>query len=341
MGSLKALTLAGGVAFAAATAAHAADLPLPPPPMPVAAAPAFEFSGWYLRGDVGLGANSNPKLRTTPDPLAGQTAGYCSGIDSNGNQDCYSGLAGTYKFHNPSLSHSTFVDLGIGYQLNQWLRADATVEWRGGAHLQAVDQMAINGTYTQNWYDASGNPVGNNGGQSYNQSLRNFYRGNVSSIVGMVNGYVDLGTFWGLTPYIGAGVGVAQNRISGLTDQGFNYTSVGGSTGAGYPTGGYFSDGKKTNFAWALMAGLSYSVTSNLKLELGYRYMNLGKMSSGSSNCFNGSGANGGFDSCNWKVSSTKLDSHDVRIGMRWMLSQPEAPAPVAYFPTAPLRSKF
>ena len=142
MGSLKALTLAGGVAFAAATAAHAADLPLPPPPMPVAAAPAFEFSGWYLRGDVGLGANSNPKLRTTPDPLAGQTAGYCSGIDSNGNQDCYSGLAGTYKFHNPSLSHSTFVDLGIGYQLNQWLRADATVEWRGGAHLQAVGAHA-------------------------------------------------------------------------------------------------------------------------------------------------------------------------------------------------------
>ena len=335
MGSLKALTLAGGVAIAAATAAHAADLPAPPPmPAPVIT-PLLETSGWYLRGDVGIGSHKNPKLRTTPDPLAGQTTGWCGGVDSNGNQDCYSNLTGDYRFHNPTLSHSTFVDLGIGYQLNQWLRADATVSWRGGAHLQAVDQMLVNGVYTQNWYDASGNYVGNNGGMPYNQSLRNFYRGQVSSIVGMVNGYIDLGTFWGVTPYVGAGVGVAQNRISGLTDQGHSYTN-----GSGWPTGGYFSDGKKTNFAWALMAGLSYSVTSNLKLEVGYRYMNLGKMASGASHCFNGSGANGGFDSCKWKVSSSKLESHDVRIGMRWMLSQPDAPAPAAYFP-APLRSKF
>jgi opacity protein-like surface antigen len=336
MGSLKALTLAGGVALAAATAAHAADLPAPlPPPAPMA--PVMEFSGWYLRGDVGLGANKNPKLRTSPDPLAGQTAGYCGGVDPvTGNQDCYSGLAGTYGFRNPTLSNSTFVDLGIGYQLNQWLRADATLEWRGGAHLQAADQMNVGGTYTQYFADGT-----NSGGQPYSQSLRNFYRGNVSSIVGLVNGYVDLGTFWGVTPYIGAGVGVAHNRLSGLTDQGFNYTGLNGATGAGWPTGGYFRDGKKTNFAWALMAGLSYSVTQNLKLEVGYRYMNLGKMTSGQSQCFNPDGSIGGAG-CNWRVSSSKLESQDVRIGMRWMLGETAAPAPVAYFPpAAPLRSKF
>lgn len=333
MGSLKALTLAGGVAAAAATAAHAADLPPPPPPAPVLA-PVAEYSGWYLRGDVGLGFNQDPKLRTSPDPRSAQSSGYCGGIDGYGNQNCYSGLSSTYDFHNRRLSQSTFVDLGIGYQLNQWLRADATIGWRGGAHLSAVDQFNVHGTYTQNYYDAAGNYIGNSGGSAYNQSLRNFYHGNVSSIVGLVNGYVDLGTFWGVTPYIGAGVGVAQNRLSGVTDQGFNYSG-----GGGYPTGGYFRDKNKTNFAWALMAGLSYSVTQNLKLEMGYRYMNLGKMSSGASQCFNADGSIGGAG-CNWRLHTNKLESHDVRIGMRWMLSQPEAPAPVAYFP-APLRSKF
>ena len=33
-----------------------------------------------------------------------------------------------------------------------------------------------------------------------------------------------------------------------------------------------------TNFAWALMAGLDFNVTQNLKLELGYRYLNMGKI---------------------------------------------------------------
>lgn len=338
MGSLKALTLAGGVAVATATAAHAADLPMPPPMAAPVVAPVIETSGWYLRGDVGLGTNSNPRLRTTPDPLAASSSGsWCDGVDSNGNQNCYSDMKSTYGFKNPTLSHSTFIDLGVGYQLNQWLRADATLEWRGGAHLQAVDQLNTTGTYTQNQYDSSGN-LTNSTSSSYTQSLRNFYRGNVSSIVGMVNGYIDLGTFWGVTPYIGVGAGVAQNRLSGLTDQGYLYSLTGGS-GSGWPTGGYSKDGKKTNFAWALMAGLSYNVSSNLKLEIGYRYMNLGKMTSGESQCFNADGTTGG-SGCNWRLQASKLESHDVRIGMRWMLGAPEAPAPTAYFP-APLRSKF
>jgi opacity protein-like surface antigen len=334
MGSLKALTLAGGVALLATTAARAADLPPPPPPEPAPiAAPAMEYGGWYLRGDVGLGVNRSPKLRTSPDPLAGLTQGGCSDPYNGGYQDCYSNITATYDFRNQTLSQSTFVGLGIGYQLNQWLRADATLEWRGGAHMTAVDQLNERGTYTQVFPDGT-----NSGGQSYGRPLRNFYRGNISSIVGLVNGYIDLGTFWGITPYIGAGVGFAQNRLSGLTDQGYLYNSL---NGQGYPTGGYWQSGRKTNFAWALMAGLSYSVSANLKLEIGYRYMNLGKMGSGASHCFNGDGSNGGYSSCNWRISSNKLESHDIRVGMRWMLGgEPAAPAQGGYFPTI-VRSRF
>ena len=40
----------------------------------------------------------------------------------------------------------------------------------------------------------------------------------------MANAYVDLGTWWCLTPYVGAGVGMANIKISGFRDDGFNYT---------------------------------------------------------------------------------------------------------------------
>ncbi len=58
MAKLKALILAGGALFALARAAVAADL-LPPAPALEPLPPAMaEFNGWYLRGDVGIGANA-------------------------------------------------------------------------------------------------------------------------------------------------------------------------------------------------------------------------------------------------------------------------------------------
>ena len=48
-----------------------------------------------------------------------------------------------------------------------------------------------------------------------------FYRGNIASYVTMFNGYADLGTWYGVTPYVGAGVGFAYNKLFGMTDTGF------------------------------------------------------------------------------------------------------------------------
>ena len=44
---------------------------------------------------------------------------------------------------------------------------------------------------------------------------------NQSAAVFMANAYIDLGTWWCLTPYIGAGVGGAYNRITGINDVGY------------------------------------------------------------------------------------------------------------------------
>ena len=41
----------------------------------------------------------------------------------------------------------------------------------------------------------------------------------------MANVYADLGTWSGITPYVGAGIGYGMTNITGLTDQG---TALGG-----------------------------------------------------------------------------------------------------------------
>ena len=161
--------------------------------------------------------------------------------------------------------------------------------------------------------------------------MADFYRGDISSWVGLVNGYVDLGTWYGITPYVGAGVGLASNTLSGMTDQGDVTFAL---TGTG-PSGGYFGDGSKTNFAWALMTGLDFNVTQNLKLELGYRYLDLGKFTSGGSNCLGTCG--GGV--ANYVSSKNDLASNDFRLGLRWMIGEEPtyAPAPEP----APLVRKY
>lgn len=336
MGKTKALLLAGATT-ALSSAAFAADLPPPPmlEPAPAPYAAVAEFSGWYLRGDVGVGINDRPRLKTSPDPLA-VLGGIGNGVTLTSS---------TYSFQNQDLTSSGLISAGIGYQFNNWFRFDVTGEYRGGAHLSASDQYNSVGTYV------GPVPAGFTGAgpHGYNASLRNFYSGHISSIVAMANGYFDLGSWNGVTPYIGAGVGMAYNTMSGLSDNGFNYVTltdrgVGATAGVsqttGYPSGGYWTNKSKTNFAWALMAGLSYNVSSNLKLELGYRYMNLGSVSSGKQQCYNANGTIGG-GGCNYVVSTQKLGSHDLRIGMRWMLGD-STPAPVHYTqPEGPLVRKF
>jgi opacity protein-like surface antigen len=312
MAKYKALIIAGGAFFALARSAGAADL-LPPPPALEPPPPAeMAFNGWYLRGDVGIGASANtPAFMQTPDPIAVGGAGY----------DAFA----TDGSHNNSISAAGIFDLGVGYQFNNWFRGDITGEYRGGSRLQSL--FLINDS-TQS--------VANNPSQE-----ADFYSGDLSSIVGLINGYADLGNWYGVSPYIGAGVGFARNTLSGLSDQSqiTNFTGV-GSNGNDYftgPAGGISSEHSRWNFAWALMAGLSFDVTQNLELDLGYRYLDLGKVSSNAFNCLNGSGASGGLTACESAIQSKRdVAYNDFRIGLRWMIGE------ASYAPQqAPLVRKY
>jgi opacity protein-like surface antigen len=266
-----------------------------------------EFGGWYLRGDVGIGVNATtPELQNTPDPIA---TGVASGFLSS---------SATQAFNNSTLSPFGMIDVGAGYQFNPWFRVDGTFEYRGGAGLQSLYSL----TDPASPYFRGPLQYGD------------FYRANVSSFIGLLNGYANLGNWYGISPFVGGGVGLADNNVSGFTDQGLgyaDYTSLG-------PAGGYFSNGSKTSFAWALMAGLDFNISPNLRLEFGYRYLNYGSIGTGGANCL--AGNNGGTFSAancsggvaNYISSRDTLASNDFRLGLIYTLGGPlptPAPTPI------------
>jgi opacity protein-like surface antigen len=305
MGSLRATLLSGAVFLVAAGAAQAADL-LPPAPRIEApiAEPEPDFSGWYIRGDVGIGAHRSLKMRSVPDPMTQGAANF---------------VPTSYNILPAMLSGSPFVSLGAGYRFNNWFRADITSEYRT-ASFSTQDQLVFN-----------------NGVAAPNTSstvLRNFYRGNIGSMVYLLNGYIDLGTWSGVTPYVGAGIGFARQKIYGATENGYSNTFAGPGAGTTANTSGNYKTKTTTSFAWALMAGASYNVNRRLALDLGYRYLNLGEARSSVPNC-NAFGP--GLQPCNIALRMKRGGVHDLRIGFRWMMADPVPAAP----PPAPIVRKY
>jgi opacity protein-like surface antigen len=184
--------------------------------------------------------------------------------------------------------------IGLGYQFNSWLRTDITGEYRGKANFHGLDII-----------------------QSGATTYTGEYRGSKSEWLVLANIYADLGTWYSFTPFIGAGVGASYNTISNFTD-----TCV---TPA-CPNGGSVAYGDTTskwNFAWALHAGVSYKVNSQLSLEFAYRYVSLGDAVSGDLKTFDG------LNPIYNPMEFRSITSHDLRFGARWLLEPPVLPQPI------------
>jgi opacity protein-like surface antigen len=207
----------------ASGAAHAADYsqPLPPPPVYVAPPPPPEFGGgWYLRGQVGAGIASKASLEYTTQTDAT--------LQHNDSADTF------------------FVGGGVGYEWNNWLRFDATAEYRTKSRQYAFVTYPVTSIPNASGLDE--------------------YQGYLKSWVFLANAYVDLGTWECFTPFVGFGVGGAYNTLSDFTDVNPN---------GGF---GFGRNPSEWHFAWALHAGVAYNVSKNLKLELAYRYLNYGSI---------------------------------------------------------------
>jgi len=249
--------------------------------MPEPVFPQIESNGggWYLRGDVGVGAqewDGEDIIAVVP-----------------GAFDGYSRIQKT-------MDDATIIGAGLGYQWNDFLRFDATGEYRSES------------TFNFSYAGPTAAP---------NQEF-NIFQGHHSAAVGLVNAYYDVGNFWGVLPFIGAGAGFAYHMVDNFND-----------VGAGSSFGGFgiAEPNDSTDCAWALHGGLDYEVNQNLKLEASYRYLNMGNAEVGDVTCFNA--ACGGYN-----LTLREITSHDMRIGMRWTFGS--APAEMAP-PEQPIVRKY
>jgi opacity protein-like surface antigen len=255
-----------GVTALSATASMAADLaPVMPPPPP----PIVEFSGWYLRGDIGMTNQQVDRITNVLDSTAKSINTVQKGFDSG-----------------------MLFGIGLGYQWNNWLRTDLTGEYRSKTDFHGLQVVNSGGRFTDE------------------------YRASKSEWLWLANAYVDLGTWWNVTPFIGAGVGMSYNRISDFID--INTPRAGVAFGGNHA---------KWNFAWAVHAGLAYRITDSVTMELAYRYLDLGDAESGDLVTY--LGQNRVFN----PEKFHDITSHDIKLGIRWAFGAGAGLAP-AYAPT-------
>jgi opacity protein-like surface antigen len=162
-------------------------------------------------------------------------------------------------YPNTSLDGAVMGGGGFGYKW-QWLRMDATGDYAGRANLDGSTAS---------------------GGMSFNSKLESYTI--------MLNAYADLGTWWGFTPYIGAGVGAARIGT-------YWYNTFPAQPASVPPAHTW-------NFAWAAMAGFSYALSDNLLLDIGYRHIDMGEV-------------RGGLDAN--QVFIDNLTGDEIRIGLRY-----------------------
>jgi opacity protein-like surface antigen len=285
VGSRLGFCMIAAVASLAAMAARAADYPQPPPPPPpiyIPPPPIEEFSGWYLRGDIGF---------------SNQNVGSLSATN-------YSNFASVQNI-DKSFDAAPFFGVGVGYYFNDWLRFDVTGEYRGKANFHGLDIGHINAT----------------------DSADDRYTGSKSELTFLLNGYVDLGTWSRLTPFVGAGIGYSRNTISNFGDISACVNSA--SCAANGGSDAFGDTASKWSFAWALYAGLGYKVTKNVTVEFAYRYIDLGDAQTGNVSSFTGA--------CCAIYSFHHLTSNDFRLGLRFNLEAfAERPRPVQYYTPPP-----
>ena len=162
------------------------------------------------------------------------------------------------------------VTAGFGYKY-QWFRFDATADYGPRVTARATTT---------------------NAGASQPQ-----YTTKVDALSLLANFYIDMGTWYGFTPYVGAGLGVTYLRSRDYEDTDprilVNETSSGG----------------RTNFSWAAMGGVAYRINDRWIADVGYRYLSMGDLPTST-------GSNFTFDHTTWK----RLSAQEIRIGLRFLL---------------------
>lgn len=279
---MKHVLLGAFALMAANSAVVAADLYQPSEPIPVAQpVEVSEANGWYLRGDAGYSYNKS------------RGAWFFQG--SNDTES---------DFTTSSLRNSFTLGGGVGYQINNYLRTDATLDYM------------FNG-------DFHGSTRG--GGSAFGACTIACTSRDIASMTALsllANAYVDIGTYGFVTPYVGAGLGGTYVKWGDLSN-----TSCADNDSTNCDATEHHGGKGNWRFTYALMAGASIDITCSLKADVGYRYRRIegGRMFDYKAN------GGPGYD--------RGLNSHEGRLGLRYMMGGCDQTAymPPIEVPSAPV----
>jgi opacity protein-like surface antigen len=252
-----------------ATPAFAFDMP-PPVEAPEYTGTISNADGWYIRGDLGYNASVDGGKPTY------RTFDFAT-TDTTTN-----------TFDKARFSNDFTLNAGGGYQFSDFLRSDLT-----------LDYFKTNFKGRGNWEAC--NPSGSVSCR-YNEQ-------NMTALSLMLNGYVDLGTYWGFTPYLGAGAGMSYVKWGDVRQ----YLRCAGGCGNALEDEMLVHEGADSwRFTYGLMAGTSYDLTDSVKMDFGYRFS---QIASGDMFQFNDyETAIGAFGA---KGRDKGLTRHEFRTGLR------------------------
>lgn len=183
--------------------------------------------------------------------------GYVKPVDPE--VELFNSGFGTFSYSAEKLDPSLSLGIGAGYKFTNWLRTDITLDYRFAG-------------------DFSGQVVGRP------------QQAKIGGYLAMANAYLDLGSWSGLSPYIGAGIGLAQTEIEDY----YSNALLAGTRNDDW------------TLAWSLMGGVAVNVGANFILDLGYRYLNV-------------SDASVELNALE-QIKFKDLKSHEFRIGFRYMI---------------------
>jgi opacity protein-like surface antigen len=177
-----------------------------------------------------------PGLGPAPEqPIVEFGSNWYARLDIGGSLNyIFPGSAFGTNFSSTSIGDSLTGGMGVGFR-KDWFRADLTFDYTGNPRFTGTAGPDVVGA-------------------------------NIASFTTLANGYVDLGTWSGLTPYVGVGVGVSMLEADSVSDSSAAFGGLPSST--------------NWTLAWAANAGVSYAISHNWLVDFSYRYLDMGDVHS-------------------------------------------------------------
>ncbi len=203
----------------------------------------------------------------------------------------FQGASMTGSFDTHEIDHSWTFGGGVGYQVNDWFRVDWTGTYYWEADFSGSSALGV---------ACSDGTVG---------AVCDYHEaGSFSATTILANAYFDLGNYHGFTPYVGGGIGGAYVEWGSMSN---DESHSSGATPAVLVSDTH-AGASGWRFAYGLHAGASYDITSKMKVDAGYSYVNISE------------GAMFGFGATSGLVGDQgyhgDIDIHAFKLGLRYQI---------------------